>query len=562
MKKIVLLIVFCVTALSLSAQNRAVERVFVSTDKDVYVAGDRIWCSAFCVQPSGALSEISRMAYLELHGPANMAATARIALDAGRGGGYLDLPAALPTGNYRLVAYTAQNKAEKEYDYAGIASKTLSVFNVLSSDRQEGGVEIVDEETYRQRVARVQEAAPAGNVSLTWSDGRLTLANATDQPLTMSLSVWHDDGFLTNGNPGIADFMDGVRRVGKPQFDATVLPDLEGEVIYGHVEGFSEEMFPQLSGKYAYLSSPSDKSDIYIAPIREDGSVTFFTAGIFGNKECVCEIEGIDPTFNCHVELQSPYVNAAVPAARPLPLSASLSDALRQRSVSMQLERRFASDLLPDLLPYRSSSFLDEGGVIRYILDDYTRFTTMSEVFREFIPEIHIRNREDGKPGIQLRLFDAPYNPVYAKRLSMVLLDGVPVFDNQKIIDYDPLLVESVDIYPNTYIVGKLTFEGVVNFVTYKRNLPAMRFDGNARVVDYQGVCLPQAWTGASFADNGDYPDYRQTVYWHPLLRVGAEESLSVPVRLPAYKGLFRVVAEGLSADGTPFRAAISFEVE
>ena len=109
MKKIVLLIVFCVTALSLSAQNRAVERVYVSTDKDVYVAGDRIWCSAFCVQPSGALSEISRMAYLELHGTSNMAATARIALDAGRGGGYLDLPAALPTGNYRLVAYTAQN---------------------------------------------------------------------------------------------------------------------------------------------------------------------------------------------------------------------------------------------------------------------------------------------------------------------------------------------------------------------------------------------------------------------------------------------------------------------
>ena len=562
MKKIVLLILFCVTALSLSAQNRAVERVYVSTDKDVYVAGERVWCSAFCVQPSGALSEISRMAYLELHGPANMAATARISLEAGRGGGYLDLPAALPTGNYRLVAYTAQNKADKKYDYAGIASKTLSVFNVLSSDRQEGGVEIVDEETYRQQMAQVVEAAPCGNVSLTWSDGRLTLANATDQPLTMSLSVWHDDGFLTNGNPGIADFMDGVRRVGKPQFDATVLPDLEGEVIYGHVEGFSEEMIPQLSGKYAFFSSPSDKSDLYAAPIREDGSVTFFTAGIFGNKECVCEIEGIDPTLNCHVELQSPYVNASVPTTSSLLLSPSLSDALRQRSVSMQLERRFASDTLFELLPYRDGGLLDEGGAIRYRLDDYTRFITMEEVFIEFIPELRIRKDDNGRPGIQVRLLDAPSNPVFSTGSSLMLLDGVPVFDHQKIIEYDPLLVESVDIYPNTYYVGSRSFEGVVNFVTYKRNLPAMRFDGNARVVDYQGVCLPLAWTGASFADNGDYPDYRQTVYWHPLLRVGAEESLSVPVRLPAYKGLFRVVAEGLSADGTPFRAAISFEVE
>ena len=94
--------------------QRQAERTYISTDKDVYVAGERIWCSAFCVDPAtGQLSSVSGVAYLELHSAAGMAASARIALLGGRGAGSVDLPAALPTGNYRLIAYTAQNRAEK-----------------------------------------------------------------------------------------------------------------------------------------------------------------------------------------------------------------------------------------------------------------------------------------------------------------------------------------------------------------------------------------------------------------------------------------------------------------
>ena len=139
-RRSILLLLLTLVPLLLPAQRRTVERTYVSTDKNVYVAGERVWCSAFCVEPSGKLSDVSRVAYLELHSADGLAATARLDLEDGRGAGALQLPGTLPTGNYRLIAYTAQNKAEQGYDYEGIAAKTISVFNVLTTERVTGGV--------------------------------------------------------------------------------------------------------------------------------------------------------------------------------------------------------------------------------------------------------------------------------------------------------------------------------------------------------------------------------------------------------------------------------------
>ena len=555
-------------ALPLTGQTRTVERVYVSTDKDVFVAGDRVWCSVFCMTPEGKLSSISSLAYLELHGPDFMAANARIALEGGRGAGYVDLPVSLPTGNYRLIAYTAQNKAEQGYDYEGLASKTLSVFNVLTTERLPDGVDVVDDEAYDAMRSRVKpgmdDVMPGtdpASLELRWENGRLQIVNQTGENLSLSLSVFHDDGIVSNDNPGIGDFLPLVRKIGPKTFDNRFPADFEGEIIRGRVAGYHPDMEADLAGKYAFIASPSDKSDLYAAPIQEDGSLTFYTAGIFGDKECICEIEGVDPKLSCHVELASPYVNAAVAPAAPLPMSPSLRQPLEARSVAMQLQRRFEADTLQDFLLHRTDGLFDENVVIRYILDDYTRFTTMEEVLVEIVTELKIRRGDDGARTIQVNLQDAPTAPVFSSGQTLMLLDGVPVFDQQKILDYDPLLVAFIDIYPLTHFIGNRVFEGVANFVTYKHNLPSFKFDENARVVDYQGVCLPMAATGSLLAGERDYPDYRQTIYWHPLLEVGAGENPAVECKLPLYKGRFTAVAEGLTASGEAVSWRISFEV-
>ena len=557
----------------LQASGRVVERTYLSTDRDVYVAGDVLWYSAFCVDASqGTLSQVSSIAYVELRTPGAVVCSGKVALLEGRGAGRLQLPLTIPTGNYRLIAYTAQNKAEEGYDFTGLASKTISVFNVYSNERLEGGVEVVSDGAYESLRSPVRPGMTPGSDgsvmpgsdrasdSIRWDGDSLTVVNAGETAATFSLSVFHDDGILSNGNPTLADFLAGCRKLGPVHFDDAVIPEYEGEIIRGHVTGLDPEKLPSIAGRYAFISTPSDKSDVYTSVIDGNGRVAFFTGNIYGNKECICEIEGIDPSLNCFIELESPFTQARVAPVRPLRMAASLREALAARSFAMQVERRFTPDTLYDLLRVHENGLFGTHEIV-YPLDDYTRFPTMSEVFIEFIPEIRARRWSDGRRNIQVRLEDGTETTI-SRDTTLMMLDGVPVFDQQKILDYDPLLVESIHVYPRTTFIGSRIFGGVVNFVTYKHNLPAFHFGENARVIDFQGVDWPLAATGEALFSEEAYPDYRQTIYWHPQQEMAPGASLRIPCKKPDYKGRFRVVAEGLSADGIPLRAETSFVTE
>ncbi|MBO6044741.1 MAG: hypothetical protein J6P69_02675, partial [Bacteroidales bacterium] len=145
MKRILLSIIILVAAsLPILGADHLVERTYLSTDRDCYVAGDRIWCSAFCVDAAtGGLSGFSSIAYVELRSVDGLVQTAKIALQGGRGAGFVEIPANTPTGNYRLFAYTAQNVNEDGYDFLA-GSKLVSVFNTFSTERVTDGVEVVE----------------------------------------------------------------------------------------------------------------------------------------------------------------------------------------------------------------------------------------------------------------------------------------------------------------------------------------------------------------------------------------------------------------------------------
>ena len=63
MKKIAIIIVFTLLLFPFTSYAGVTERVWVSTDKDVYLAGDMVWCSVFSVDPnSGKLSSENSVA--------------------------------------------------------------------------------------------------------------------------------------------------------------------------------------------------------------------------------------------------------------------------------------------------------------------------------------------------------------------------------------------------------------------------------------------------------------------------------------------------------------------
>lgn len=563
--KRIYIIILAVLLAAPAAGARVVERVYVSTDRAVYMAGEDIRCSAFCLDfaPGVLYSELSSLAYLELHSADGLAQTAKIALVHGRGAGVISLPRTLPTGNYRIIAYTAQNKQEAGYDY-GISSRTVSIFNPYLTERVKDGVEIVGAEEYAARTTAPEGGAGGVRVTAPATAARhavapVTLALDGARPASVSVSVHHVDAVRGPKQPGMAEFLAAAQQGAAGATAAGGTPEYEGEIIHARVMGLSEEQLRALNGRFAFISAPGIESDVYSAPVSADGELDFYTNNIYGDKDLVCEIEGDDAALLGHMEIISPFVDADAGEIPALLMGDFLQEELLARSIGGQIEKEFASDTLFQYLPVRENWLFDESR-IRYHLDDYTRFPLMEEVITEFVSELQAR-RTDGKRDIRVLLDDAFQAKSFSVGTSLMMLDGVPVFDQEKIFQYDPLQVEDILIYPHTVFIGLRSYNGVADFITYKRNLPSLKFNDSVRIVSFKGVSVPTAYTGRDILSLSDYPDYRQTIYWHPAVELVPDDILQLDCVTPDYEGTFEIVVEGIDEAGNPLKAVSRFEV-
>ena len=543
MRKTVISILAVLAAALLPArsQENLSERVYISTDRDVYVAGDDMFFSAFCFDMSDrSFSSGSRIAYLELVSVDGPVQTAKVALDDGRGGGVISLQNTIPTGEYRLVAYTAQCFNEDGYDFLE-GARTVSIINPFTTARASSGVEILTEEDYLQINDGNQRPA-AGGVRLDVS-GPITVTNTSNRPVTLSLSVYNDDGIPAPKTVNPVSFSSGATS-GKSFKDRRII-DYEGEIIRTKLVGTEQDLASAYGG-IAYLCVPGRVDDIYSTKIEEDGTATFYTRNIYGKTNLVLD-SGIS-AGDAHLEIISPFAGVKDPDLSSLPLSRAIQDRILQRSMSMQVLRASKADSLYAVLPIPEFSPFKADPVV-YVLDDYTRFPLMEELFIEYIKEAGTRRTSNGR---ELNVFlQDDYRLVpFQLQPCLVLLDGVPVMDHNIILEYDPLLVEKIVIYPNTYFIGNLSYPGIVNFITYRKDLPSYQFADNVRVVDFQGVSYPVvSWLPDLSAE---IPDLRQTILWHPMIELAPGESTTFEYCLPSYQGKFNVVVEGFDTEGDP----------
>ena len=611
-----LLLFFLLLPLCAGAQTTVVEKTYISTDREIYVSGDKIWCSAFCVDEANGLrpSSLSAIAYVEIVSEDGTLESGKIALSEGRGAGTIEIPATAPTGNYRIVAYTAYTKNTPGFNPQEHISKTISIFNTSTKERVKNGVKILSDSEYDalRTPASTPASSPVGthttgthttgthttgtHSSSTYNAGtqpaagalsitchrsaegylEVVLTNNSATPADLSLSLSNRDGIIPPDNTSIGAFMGaaasaaqaaagaesaaarasaGAASAGAESAPAAAvstaaeLPEYEGEIIRGRIAGATTDEIEGLKGRSAFISVPTEKSDLYSSVVDNDGMIKFVTNNIYGTKEMVCEIEDND-LARCHIELISPFVSPKLKGIPALQMAPSIKEDLQRRGLSVQLCRSFSADTLASLMPIRENPLIPSYDAIEYKLDDYKRFPVMRELFIEFINEIKVR-RVDGKEQLKVKTHLEERVSLFDKNNSLIMVDGIPVFDHSQVIEYDPLLVESVVVYPYKYYTGWRSFCGMANFVTYKKNLPGIKFNDGVRVVQFKGCSYPMAFTCQEIGD--DFPDYRELLYWHPQIKLPAGESSSIKVKIPANVKEIRICAEGMTENGTPF---------
>ena len=551
---------FLMLAAGFTAAAGLVERTYVCTDRHSYVAGEDVFCSVFCFDGgSGSLSDFSSVAYVELISPEGSAVRVKMALQDGRGAGRLRLPSTLPTGNYRLIAYTALNRNEEDMDYFR-GSRVISVYNTLSASRQESVVldaaPAAVEGKGRPYGTAVEgkdrpygAAAPAGLVMEQRGDS-LFLRNSGTECLDFCLSLSISDALPDPEGPGLADFLEarsGDRTTLRTDAKLSI-PEYEGEIVSIRVPAM-------YSGVTAVLSGPGLRNDIYSSTVDSTGLVSFYTGNIYGDRDLVFELNSRDVNDDFSLEVLSPFASPELDrdGVPELHLNGSVAEDLKRRSVAMQISRHFGIDEYMDSLQLRPDLLFKGGAMTVYEMDDYTRFPTMRETIVEYVREVHIR-RQDGEPV--LKLVSGKSFESYSSMLggnALVLVDGVPVSEHGRVLDLNPALLRRICIYPYDVSTGSCIYSGVVNFISFRGDMAGLQFPGRVRILDFHGVTFPVT-VGAAKEDSLS-PDYRYTRIWQPLLHLEAGEELALPLGKCGAEEL-RLELEGVVGRSVAFSTA------
>lgn len=541
MKRILYTLAVLLTATTLQAQT-VKERIEAVTDKDLYLSGEQMGIKLYTTDDSGQAISFSRVAYVELNGDEENNLRLKVEMNHGQGQAVVKLPYTLPTGTYRLTAYTRwmRNEGEKVF-----FNKQIGIFNSIRHQPE------TDQAILTDLQPDVSFTLPANKGNVTAKTDQETYGPRQNVTLHIegiasddqaTIAVVRMDGLNTYGQADIPQ--SGKHRAPEP-----CLPEEKGMIVEGvfipHEGANGIPVKPNLTVQGNQVNFYAGKTDA-------QGRVIFNTPILKGMTETVTAVQQ-----GGHITLASPFVATTPSKLHPLTVSTASQQALTERSIALQATEHYYK--ARPIQTKEIEGFLSELKPDKhYDLDQYRRFATFEETFKEFMPGVSTKGSKGSR---HLIVFDALNEVSDAKRNTLVLLDGVAIMDHELILTYDPHLVKYVEVYLSDFVFGNQVYNGILFLKTPNLKLSGFDLPRTSVICEYEGV-HPQTEMYLP-SDNVNtpmhMPDLRHTLYWNA--NVTAKDS-QLTFRTSDMRGTYIVKVEGHRKNGERLIGYTSFVVK
>jgi hypothetical protein len=164
------------------------ERLNLQTDKALYLAGEQVWLKAVATDVNGHPSDLSKTGYVELLDDSAPQVQIKLALENGVGEGAFSLPPTLPTGHYRLVAYTRYMRNEGEAVYYDRLLPVINPFIPLRAAPSVASVRPPEAATVSPPLSPDRDISP-----LYATDGLPVEDSSEEGPHSLSVNIFSDD---------------------------------------------------------------------------------------------------------------------------------------------------------------------------------------------------------------------------------------------------------------------------------------------------------------------------------------------------------------------------------
>jgi hypothetical protein len=540
--------------------NFQIEKLMVHTDRQLYISGETIWFKVYAFDTQNhRFSSYSKIGYLELLDQQGISISqVKIFLENGQGSGTVKLPKGVNSGNYTLHAYTQhlRNLGEDFFTKLSLIvlnpeqtivrspegkSNTSEQFTPLlhSINIQTSNYLTIDikpdQEVYSQR--------EKVTVDITSMDVH---GNAVSADLSVSVAMLpppedvHAGLFIKKEN-----FRPG--KITRREIELNYPAESRGMLLHGKVINNDNPIMG--SEAEVYLSFPGETALVYTVISDDQGFFTFLLPNLYGLRQIV--IQAYAKNGEPHgIELDDEFHKIKNGNKELFMLPAGWEEIAEATMVNAQIAQAYdAFEEQPEFATQQTFKNVPFYGKpdARYLLDDYTRFP-LPEFFFEVVPEVRVR----GKYREEIIGLNNEWDFLNKDLPPLLLVDGVPVFDQRTFLKINNQLIRSAEIIISPFWLNPRIFDGIIHITS---------FDGDARC-----FTLPEMAVRRSFLmlipeqkfqvpdyqnkSSSKLPDFRNTLYFNPKIRTDAVGKASFTFPASDVVGTFEIRIEGIAEKG------------
>jgi hypothetical protein len=323
------------------------------------------------------------------------------------------------------------------------------------------------------------------------------------------------------------------------------LPEVRGNLITGTV--MMKDNTPVIKEK-VYLSVPS-KEYLFFASITDSvGRFYFSTDKILFNADVIVQIA---PTScpDCKIKLDAMGLEEySTFKPSELEIDSSYRKLIEKRSILTQIENAYYVQKQDSIID-KSPNFRFYGKPDKaYKLDDFVRFPTMQDVLIEYVQEVILKKKID---QYEIKAMDVRKRSAFSQD-PLILIDGIPIFDTNQVINYNPLWIEKIEVVGKRYFYGPLETHGIISLTTYTGDGKNISVPQKEK---YIGIQPRKLHFSPKYDSNSPtlskIPDYRTQLYWNPSITV-SNDKLPIEFCTSDVEGDFEIIIEGILANGIP----------
>ncbi len=560
------------------------EELFLRTDRDIYITGEQVLLKVYKL---GGLTHspvnLSKVVYVEMLDKNNFPLRQlKIKADNSSGASVFTVPDNISSGNYIIRAYTnwMQNFPVDQFFYTAISviNPFESIDHLkLPSKSKNADSPGINSNDLNPALISENNNSVAGPVS-----GKITYSISLDQkqyPVRsrVRLSVTATDA---NGKPVQSDLSVSVTRAalinptlnnsfhnlsGKNDTYARAtqrdyLAELEGHLLSGHIRlKATDEPIKNIDISLSFVGKTAL---CQFAKTDANGEFNFLVKQP-GLNEIV--IQPLSPEITgYYIEINQHFSNS-FSDIKPADfyIDSSLINDINKAVVGMQVTNIYS--------PFRQSP---ENEKVQPMPDfygkpensikmsDYIELTSIREVVKEIIPNVYTL-KQNGKYDFKLinKFRGQPF-----ENKPLVLVDGVPVYDFEKVLNISSKDIERADVINTRYFFSDNVFDGIVSFVTKKGNLSAMDFDNSIFRQVYEGCSSVSNFKWPDYSTlamkESHLPDFRNTLFWEPEAHSTRQGNTEVEFFTSDESTEYKIIVEGITPDGKTGYATATFVVK